>query len=227
MKTAICISGIGRSLNHVFDNLKNNLIDCWDDRDVFYVLGEGEYSDKAIELFGKISNCNLKLYHQNDIDIGNLSMRHLDLNKDSKPTPQSISKFMDKRVELGKMLEYSDKKYNRVIISRDDVLYSRPVIDDVINLDLSKMNIPNWGHHLGGYNDRFSVSNLENQKIYLNAWKHFKEVSDFHVESFYKYYLDKYLGRNKMKTFYIEVTRVRPGGNLINERFESQAVCNL
>jgi hypothetical protein len=30
-----------------------------------------------------------------------------------------------------------------------------------------------------------------------------------------------------MKTFYIEVTRVRPGGNLIDERFESQAVCNL
>jgi hypothetical protein len=227
MKTAICISGIGRSLNHVFDNLKNNLIDCWDDRDVFYVLGEGEYSDKAIELFGKISNCNLKLYDQRDIDIGNLTMNLLNSNKDSKPTPQSISKFMDKRVCLGELLISSNKKYDRVIVSRDDVLYSKPVIDDVIDLDLSKMNIPNWGHHLGGYNDRFSISNMENQKIYLNAWKHFKEVSDFHVESFYKYYLDKYLGRNKMKTFYIEVTRVRPGGNLIDERFESQAVCNL
>jgi len=54
MKTAICISGIGRSLSHVFDNLKDNLIDCWDDRDVYYVLGKSEYSDRSIKLFEKI-----------------------------------------------------------------------------------------------------------------------------------------------------------------------------
>ena len=227
MKTAICISGIGRSIDYTFDNLKNNLIDCWNDRDIFYVLGKSEYSDKVIKLFEKVERCNLKLYDQKDIDIGNITMRHLTTDKITKPTPQSISKFMDKRVELGNLLESSNKKYDMVIVSRDDVLYSNSVIDNVINLDLSKMNIPNWGHHLGGYNDRFSVSNLENQKIYLNAWKHFKEVSDFHVESFYKYYLDKYLGRDKMKTFYIEITRVRPNGNIVNERFESQAVCNF
>ena len=226
MKTAICISGIGRSLNYVFDNLKDNLIDCWDDRDVYYVLGKSEYSDKSIKLFEKISNCKLKLYDQKDIDLGNLTMKYL-YSSDTNPTPQTIAKFMDKRVEIGKLLNSSNKKYDRVIVSRDDVLYSKPVSETVSTLDMEKMNIPNWGHHMGGYNDRFSISNLENQKVYLNAWNYFKEVKDFHVESFYKYYLDKYLSRNKMKTFYIEITRVRPNGNIKDERFQSQAVCNL
>tara|TARA_B100000963_G_scaffold141027_1_gene122796 strand:+ start:2368 stop:3048 length:681 start_codon:yes stop_codon:yes gene_type:complete len=226
MKTAICISGIGRSLNYVFDNLKDNLIDCWDDRDVYYVLGKSEYSDKSIKLFEKISNCKLKLYDQKDIDLGNLTMKYL-YSSDTNPTPQTIAKFMDKRVEIGKLLNSSNKKYDRVIVSRDDVLYSKPVSETVSSLDMEKMNIPNWGHHRGGYNDRFSISNLENQKVYLNAWNYFKEVKDFHVESFYKYYLDKYLSRNKMKTFYIEITRVRPNGNIKDERFQSQAVCNL
>ena len=226
MKTAICISGIGRSLNYVFDNLKDNLIDCWDDRDVYYVLGKSEYSDKSIKLFEKISNCKLKLYDQKDIDLGNLTMKYL-YSSDTNPTPQTIAKFMAKRVEIGKLLNSSNKKYDRVIVSRDDVLYSKPVSETVSTLDMEKMNIPNWGHHLGGYNDRFSISNLENQKVYLNAWNYFKEVKDFHVESFYKYYLDKYLSRNKMKTFYIEITRVRPNGNIKDERFQSQAVCNL
>ena len=226
MKTAICISGIGRSLNYVFDNLKDNLIDCWDDRDVYYVLGKSEYSDKSIKLFEKISNCKLKLYDQKDIDLGNLTMKYL-YSSDTNPTPQTIAKFMDKRVEIGKLLNSSNKKYDRVIVSRDDVLYSKPVSETVSTLDMEKMNIPNWGHHRGGYNDRFSISNLENQKVYLNAWNYFKEVKDFHVESFYKYYLDKYLSRNKMKTFYIEITRVRPNGNIKDERFQSQAVCNL
>ena len=226
MKTAICISGIGRSLNHVFDNLKDNLIDCWNDRDVYYVLGKSEYTDESIKLFEKISNCKIKLYDQKDIDLGNLTMKYL-YSSDTNPTPQTIAKFMDKRVEIGKLLNSSNKKYDRVIVSRDDVLYSKPVSETVSTLDMEKMNIPNWGHHLGGYNDRFSISNLENQKVYLNAWNHFKEVKDFHVESFYKYYLDKYLSRNKMKTFYIEISRVRPNGNIKDERFKSQAVCNL
>tara|TARA_B100000212_G_scaffold342383_1_gene329252 strand:+ start:1196 stop:1876 length:681 start_codon:yes stop_codon:yes gene_type:complete len=226
MKTAICISGIGRSLSHVFDNLKDNLIDCWNDRDVYYVLGKSEYTDESIKLFENISNCNLKLYDQKDIDLGNLTMKYL-YSSDTNPTPQTIAKFMDKRVEIGKLLNSSNKKYDRVIVSRDDVLYSKPVSETVSTLDMEKMNIPNWGHHLGGYNDRFSISNLENQKVYLNAWNYFKEVKDFHVESFYKYYLDKYLSRNKMKTFYIEISRVRPNGNIKDERFKSQAVCNL
>ena len=226
MKTAICISGIGRSLSHVFDNLKDNLIDCWNDRDVYYVLGKSEYTDESIKLFEKISNCKIKLYDQKDIDLGNLTMKYL-YSSDTNPTPQTIAKFMDKRVEIGKLLNSSNKKYDRVIVSRDDVLYSKPVSETVSTLDMEKMNIPNWGHHLGGYNDRFSISNLENQKVYLNAWNHFKEVKDFHVESFYKYYLDKYLSRNKMKTFYIEISRVRPNGNIKDERFKSQAVCNL
>ena len=226
MKTAICISGIGRSLSHVFDNLKDNLIDCWNDRDVYYVLGKSEYTDESIKLFEKISNCKIKLYDQKDIDLGNLTMKYL-YSSDTNPTPQTIAKFMDKRVEIGKLLNSSNKKYDRVIVSRDDVLYSKPVSETVSTLDMEKMNIPNWGHHLGGYNDRFSISNLENQKVYLNAWNYFKEVKDFHVESFYKYYLDKYLSRNKMKTFYIEISRVRPNGNIKDERFKSQAVCNL
>jgi len=226
VKTAICISGIGRSLRHVFDNLKDNLIDCWNDRDVYYVLGKSEYTDESIKLFEKISNCKIKLYDQKDIDLGNLTMKYL-YSSDTNPTPQTIAKFMDKRVEIGKLLNSSNKKYDRVIVSRDDVLYSKPVSETVSTLDMEKMNIPNWGHHLGGYNDRFSISNLENQKVYLNAWNHFKEVKDFHVESFYKYYLDKYLSRNKMKTFYIEISRVRPNGNIKDERFKSQAVCNL
>lgn len=227
MKVAVCISGIGRSIDHSFSNLKENLINCWEDRDVFYVLGEGEYSERVIELFSTIHNVNLILSDQTDLDIGNLKMDRLNYNKPTKPTKQSIAKFMNKRVKLGNILLQSNKKYDIVIVSRDDVLYSNPVSEELVNLDMNKMNIPNWGHHLGGYNDRFSVSNLENQKIYLNAWNHFKEVDDFHVESFYKYYLDKYLGREKMKTFYIEITRVRSDGKLVNERFKEQAVCDI
>ena len=124
MKTAICISGIGRSIDYTFDNLKNNLIDCWNDRDIFYVLGKSEYSDKVIKLFEKVERCNLKLYDQKDIDIGNITMRHLTTDKITKPTPQSISKFMDKRVELGNLLESSNKKYDMVIVRQSCLVES-------------------------------------------------------------------------------------------------------
>ena len=47
MKTAILISGIGRSIEYTFENLKSNLIDCWEDRDVYVFLGKSDVSEKA------------------------------------------------------------------------------------------------------------------------------------------------------------------------------------
>lgn len=221
MKTAICISGIGRSLKYVFYNLVNNLIDCWDDRDVYYILGDGEYADEVSALFSDVPNCTLVVSDQSDLDIKGINFINLDLQKETKPTPQSISKFMNKRVLLGDLLTSSGKKYERVIVSRDDIRYSKPVSGSVENLDMSKLWIPNWGHYCDGYNDRFLVSNQKNTEKYLKAWEHAREVNGFHVESFYRYYLDKYVGVEKMKTFSIELTRVRPNGDVVGESWTS------
>ena len=51
MKTAICISGIGRSIQHTFDNLRDKLIGSFENPTVFVYVGKSKNSDIAIEMF--------------------------------------------------------------------------------------------------------------------------------------------------------------------------------
>ena len=68
MKTAICIPGIGRSIEHTFENLKENLINCWEDRDVYVYLGKSEMSSLAESLFKQLDRCEVKVVDEEDLD---------------------------------------------------------------------------------------------------------------------------------------------------------------
>ena len=220
MKTAVCFTGIGRSLfalkdHYVLKNLYTALVACWDDADVYYVLGKTDNSDKILEVLSAIPRATIVIAPQGDIDLSGVTFDEGGwAGKETKPSAQSLSKFMNKRKILGEYLKNSGKKYDRVIISRDDVIYQKPISEEVKDLDLSKLWIPNWGHWCGGYNDRFVVSNQENIFKYCEVWDHRYEVNKIHVESFYRYCLDKYVGEENIGTFFTDIRRIRPSGTM-------------
>jgi hypothetical protein len=45
MNTAICISGMGRSIEYTFQNIKTRLIDTFDKPDVFVYVAKNRESD--------------------------------------------------------------------------------------------------------------------------------------------------------------------------------------
>ena len=230
MKTAVCLTGIARSIlvddNVVFHNLAKNLIDCWEDRDVYYVIGrtDGEYTDTAIKLYTQLDNVSIIEVPQFDLDLEGVVFNEDDWQKETKPSAQSLGKFLNKRLILGSFLRTMGKKYDRVLISRDDVIYPNPITNDVEDLDLSKLWIPNWSHWRGGYNDRFAVSNQEFMNTYFEAWKHRHEVKKIHIESYYRYCIEKYIGNENLGLFYTEFQRIRASGYRVPEEWRTQAV---
>ena len=232
MNTAICISGTGRSIEHTFDNLKTNLVESFDDCDVFVYLGKGETSDRAADLFSTLENVHINIVVEEDIDLGGICFlpgwleEHI--HKDgSTPTPQSNMKFFNGRVALSDMVTKGEKdlgkKFHRVINSRDDVHYLKPVRPLVDELDMEKLWIPHFGHHHGGYCDRFAISNKEIMDKYLTMSHSFKEYCEqgmqIHNETVHKYHLDKVIGQSNIKTFLIEFNRVWIDGSIRDEGF--------
>ena len=67
MKTAICISGIGRSIEHTFANIRKNLIDTFDDPTVFVYIGKGTKSSRVFDLFKDLENVHIRLMDESDI----------------------------------------------------------------------------------------------------------------------------------------------------------------
>lgn len=221
MKTAVCLTGIGRSLFAVKDyavlkNLYQNLVACWDECDFYYVLGDtGEKTQEIAQLVSQIPNSTIAIAPQGNLDLTGVTFNEGGwAGKETMPSAQSLSKFMNKRRILGEVLKSKGIDYDRVIISRDDVIYTKPITEDVQELDMTKMWIPNWGHWNGGYNDRFSISNLEYQYKYCDVWEHRHEVREIHVESFYRYCMDKYIGEENINTFFVDIKRIRPSGRI-------------
>ena len=49
MNTAICISGMGRSIGYTFQNIKSKLIDTFEKPDVFVYIAKNRKSDDAVK----------------------------------------------------------------------------------------------------------------------------------------------------------------------------------
>lgn len=219
MKTAVCFTGIGRSIfaldqAYVFRNLVETAIDCWEDRDVYYILGDANQTvtEGIKQLCSGIKGMNLVIVPQTDLDLTGVAYEKAGWIKETMPSEQSLSKFLNKRRILGEVLKASGKRYDRVVISRDDVIYPRPLSEDVADLDLNKIWIPNWGHWNGGYNDRFAVCNHDLALTYCEMWNHRHEVKRIHIESFFRYCMDKYIGEENIGMFFAEFQRIRPSG---------------
>ena len=169
MNTAICISGMGRSIEYTFENIKSRLIDTFDNPDVFIYIGENKKSDLAVDYWNTLScTKEINLVKEVDLDMSKLKFkagwleghRHKD---DTIPTPQSIRRMFQARAMPSDMVAIAEKNkkknYDIVINSRDDVHYHQPVGPLVEPLNINKLWIPHFHHWLGGYCDRFAVSN--------------------------------------------------------------------
>jgi hypothetical protein len=233
MNTAICISGMGRSIEYTFQNIKSRLIDTFDNPDVFIYIAKNKKSDEAVRLWSTL-DCptEINLVEEVDLDISRLnflpgwleSHRHKD---GTGPTPQGTRRMYQARAVLSDMVtaaeKQKNKKYDRVINSRDDVHYHQPVGPIVEQLDMSKLWIPYFHHWCGGYCDRFAVSNKDYMDLYLTMERYFDKYCDeghiIHSEQTHKFHLDKVIGQSNVKTFFIELSRVRSCGEVEDEGF--------
>ena len=234
MNSAICISGLGRSIHHTFENIKAKLIDNFEEPDLFIYIAKNKSSDLAVNLFSSLPSktTQINLVEEVDLDISKLKFkpgwleghRHKD---GSCPTPQGTRRMYQARAVLSDMVteaeKIKNKKYDIVINSRDDVYYHQPVGPLVKPLDMTKLWIPYFHHWLGGYCDRFAVSNKKYMDKYLCMERYFDEYCEaghvIHSETTHKFHLDHVIGENNIKTFGIELSRVRPDGRVENEGF--------
>lgn len=218
MKTAILLSGIGRAIDFTFENLRDNLINCWEDRDVYVYIGKSDKSDRAAELFNTLDNCQVNIMDEEPIDDTGLTFHgSLFVNK-PQTSPQTQLQMYRSRLRACDMMNDSGKKYDRVISSRMDVTYTNPANESIEGLDMSKLWIPDWAHWLNGYPDRFAVSNQKFITTYCEMTNHVQEYAPnlpggiVHTEQLVRHHLDKQVGTKNIKTFFIEFHRVRGNG---------------
>ena len=220
MKTAICIFGTGRCIDHTFDNLKANVIGAFDERDVYVYIAKGPHSDKTRKLFESLGNTFIKVVEEEPLDLSNYSFLpnwppttsvhgRVSLDKGRQVYLQMIKS----RSVMNDWLDQSGKEYDQVIFSRMDVIYEEPVSKNIDGLDLSKIWIPHFHHWLGGYNDRFAVSNREGMRQYFSVYdgviKYVDEGHILHAESTLKHHLEA-VGSN-VGIFKIGFSRIRNG----------------
>tara|TARA_E500000318_G_C3568962_1_gene216941 strand:- start:7991 stop:8689 length:699 start_codon:yes stop_codon:yes gene_type:complete len=221
MKTAILISGIGRSIEYTFENLKSNLIDCWEDRDVYVFLGKSDVSEKARELFSTLDRCEVLVKEEEKMDEEGIVLHPSLFGPGHFCTPQSTLKMYKARSLVCDMMNNSGKKYDRVILSREDVIYSEPVNLSIESLDMSKMWLPDWHHWLNGYHDRFVVTNQDYISTYVKMTNHLREYQKekgyVHSETTLRQHLDRNIGTKNIKTFFIEFHRIRKNGEVLSE----------
>lgn len=224
-KVAICVSGIGRSIDYVFENNVKNLFNCWDHRDIYVFIGKSKFSDNAYDKFKTLTNCNILIEEEADLDLSNITFMPgwPPSNKSTKPNYQTIAKFLNARFKVGEMMNSSGNTYDMVISARDDMIYEKPLSETIDGFDMSKLWMPDIQHCLNGYNDKLSISNQEYQTIYMDLWNHISEycstgqIPHLHAEQTLRYHLDKNIGMKKLKTFSVKYNRVRPDGEIHSE----------
>ena len=111
MNSAICISGLGRSIHHTFENIKAKLIDTFEEPDLFIYIAKNKSSDLAVNLFSSLPSktTQINLVEEVDLDISKLKFkpgwleghRHKD---GSCPTPQGTRRMYQARAVLSDMV---------------------------------------------------------------------------------------------------------------------------
>ena len=229
MKTALCFTGTARSLEHTHQNLKNNLIDAFDNCDVFLMIADGPHAHKIEKYFDlpNVKKCIIEQETEQDLTTYNF--------QPGFPPPRSSKqiyiKMLNARRRCGEMLTTyendNDDRYERVIFSRLDVGYFEKVSRHVENQDLENLYIPDFHNVFGGvidgYNDRFAVSNRENMRIYFNLVQSIKpflaQGGLLHGETFLKWHLTNH--QINVKLLPVRFTRVRSDGKEIDIRLKN------
>ena len=216
MNTALCLTGTGRSIEHTFDNLKEYLIDDIDNHDVIVYLTKNSKSDIAKKYFNKLDNAIVHVVEEHPIPVTDYNFHYRWPPKTS--SREIFIQMIKSRSYMNKLIDQTDKKYNRVIFSRMDVVYEKPVGSLIENLDLSKIWIPDF-HNYGGYNDRFAVSTRENMFNYFSLYDNIEEyMSHGHLlraETSMKYHLDTM--NSDVKTFDIKFVRIKGNGEPVED----------
>ena len=225
MNTAICFAGTGRAIEHTFENLRKNVIDPFEHRDLIIYIVDSPKATEVKRCFEGLGNAYVHIVKEESLAIDKytlvegfrdtLSFRH------GQGGQQIFFNMLKSRSYLNSLIDQTKQKYDRVIFSRMDVKYERPIKESVDKLDLSKLWLPNFHHWCEGYNDRFAVSSRENMSHYFSIYDYMdiyaKEGHRFAAEPTLKYHLDQKGVDVGIFEFYF--SRVRSGG-ISHESFE-------
>ena len=198
MKTAICFTGTGRSIEHTFSNIERNVIEPFYGSDIIVYITETPNAEKTKDYFDLIHNSHIHIVKEERID----SSKYVFDGQWPGPRNGSIEhgrdifiQMLKARSHINNLIDQTGKEYDRVIFSRMDVLYENPIKEKLDGLDLTKLWIPNFHNWLGGYNDRFAVSSRENMRHYFSIYDRIDQYAEeghvFQAENTLKYHLDK------------------------------------
>tara|TARA_R100000008_G_C3537383_1_gene142807 strand:- start:52 stop:774 length:723 start_codon:yes stop_codon:yes gene_type:complete len=232
MKTAICFTGTCRSLQHTHKNIKERLIDPFNECDVFMLVAKNPDSEKANIYFGDLPQLKVLLIEDEpEHDVSEFDFKP-NWPSGKLSSKQVYIKMIESRKRCGEVLSLYEEKnnvaYDRIIFSRLDVKYFNNVSKIIADLPLSNLYVPDFHNSFGGvingYNDRFAVSNRKNMKTYFKIPD---SIVDFqraggkiHAETLLKWHLIK----NEVLVEHAPVrfTRVRPSGKEMDLRIESE-----
>tara|TARA_Y100000310_G_scaffold307389_1_gene349434 strand:+ start:112 stop:825 length:714 start_codon:yes stop_codon:yes gene_type:complete len=226
MNTAICFAGTGRAIEHTFENLRKNVIDPFEHRDLIIYIVDSPKATEVKRCFEGLGNAYVHIVKEESLAIDKYSLdegfRGSLIGRHGQVGPQIFFNMLKSRSYLNGLIDQTKQKYDRVIFSRMDVKYEQPIRESIDRLDLSKLWLPNFHNWSKGYNDRFAVSSRENMRHYFSVYDHIdiyaKEGHRFNAELTLKYHLDK--KGAEVGIFEVYFTRVRKGG-FSHESFET------
>ena len=239
MKTAVCFTGTGRSLQHTHQNLKDVLIGNLGDCDVFILVSDNPHSNKAREFFETAPQLKKILIEKEpEYDITKLRFRS-SWPSGALSSRQIYIKMIESRKRCNQLLSSYEKEnnivYDRVVFSRLDVKYFKNDWgwDTLNNLNLNQLYVPDFHNTFGGvvngYNDRFALSNRSNMGAYFHIPdsidNFLKTGQSIHAETLLKWHLEQH--GISVKKIPLRFTRVRPDGEEIDLRLKDTSNLNL
>mgnify|MGYP003655780438 FL=1 len=175
MKTAICLSGTGRSIKYTIENLTDNVLTCFNNCDIILYLTESDIVDSVLKHFSHIDNIYVHIEKEDPIDISNMqffSNWPPSIPNNLQKGRQIFVQMLKSRLKLRDLM-LNQGSYDRVVFSRIDVVYQEPLSISIGSLDLDDdtIYVPNFHNWLGGINDRFAVSTQAGMSKYLSLYE--------------------------------------------------------
>ena len=227
-KQAICFTGTCRSLDYTYQNIKDNLIECNPDCDLFFFIAKNKHSDKIYKYFSSLENCNIKIDIEEDEKLNDLRFKPAWPNPPS--THQIFMRMLHSRKKCADMIEQyknaNNVSYDKIAFSRLDVKYFNMINLDLFSSSDKALTVPDfhntYGNNINGYNDRFAIGTEKDLLCYLKAYNSSRPFVNagglLHAETLLKWHLDNNSVVVEKKP--IRFTRVRGDGAEIDLRIE-------
>ena len=234
MKVALLFFGLTRSLKYTISSINSNLLDVFKKNNIDYDIYLHTYKLKtyinrrAGEKTNNYDNDEYKLLSPNYLQIDdqdkikeNLKLKRYRTHPDPwKTNYQTVDNFIlaqYSKLQIVKMVEKSEQKYDYLIYLRPDVKYIQKFnLNFFKHINNKTICIPNF--HLFGphkFNDRFCITNMNSYKIYGNIFQRLLNISkrrSLHSETV----LGAVMKNNGLKTIRInfKFSRVRCDGSI-------------